>query len=62
MEFDITQSGFVENIKVLKSEGGSAFEREAVKAMEKWRYAPKFENGQAVVASAKVQLDFKIGS
>lgn len=60
MEFDITKSGFVENIKVLNSEGGSAFEREAVAAMKKWRYAPKFENGQAVVATSHVQLDFKI--
>ncbi|KTF16083.1 energy transducer TonB [Pseudoalteromonas sp. H105] len=61
MVFDVSKSGFVENIKVLKSEGGTAFEREAIKAMEKWRYAPRFENGLAVVASSKVQLDFKIG-
>ncbi len=62
MRFDVSKAGFVENIEVIKSKGGTAFEREAVKAMEKWRYAPKFENGQAVVASSKVQLDFKIGS
>lgn len=60
MEFDVTESGFVKNIKVLKSEGGTAFEKKAVEAMEKWRYAPKFENGQAVVATSQVQLDFKI--
>lgn len=62
MRFDVSKTGFVENIEVIKSKGGAAFEREAVKAMEKWRYAPKFENGQAVVATSKVQLDFKIGS
>ncbi|NMR25738.1 TonB family protein [Pseudoalteromonas sp. NEC-BIFX-2020_015] len=62
MEFDITPSGFVDNIKVINSsKAGSAFEKEAIKAIEKWRYAPKFEDGKAVTASTKVQLDFKIG-
>ncbi|MEH6393643.1 TonB family protein [Pseudoalteromonas sp.] len=60
VEFDVTTSGFVKNVTVLKSTGGEAFEKEAIKAMEKWRYAPKFENGAAVVAKAQVQLDFKI--
>ena len=36
------------------------FEKEALKAIEKWRYAPKFEDGRAVLAKTKVQLDFKI--
>lgn len=60
MEFEVTPSGFVDNITVVDSEGGTAFEREAVKAMKKWRYAPKFENGQAIAATSRVQLDFKI--
>ncbi|MDP2634884.1 MULTISPECIES: energy transducer TonB [unclassified Pseudoalteromonas] len=60
MEFDVTPTGFVENISVLKSVGGIAFEKEALKAIEKWRYAPKFEDGRAVLAKTKVQLDFKI--
>ena len=60
MEFDVTPTGFVENISVLKSVGGVAFEKEALKAIEKWRYAPKFEDGRAVLAKTKVQLDFKI--
>lgn len=61
MEFDVNTAGFVKNITIIKSEGGEAFEQEAIKAMEKWRYAPKFEDGKTVVAKAQVQLDFKIG-
>ncbi|MDP4985116.1 energy transducer TonB [Pseudoalteromonas tunicata] len=61
MQFDISATGFVKNIVVLDSEGGSQFEEESIKALEKWRYAPKFENGRAVVAGPlTVQLDFKI--
>ncbi len=62
MEFEVTPSGFVNNIAVVSSEGGTAFEKEAVKAVEKWRYAPKFENGQAIAATTRVQLDFKINN
>lgn len=60
MEFEVNESGFVKNLQVLSSEGGLAFEKSAVEALEQWRYAPKFENGKAVAATSKVQLDFKV--
>jgi TonB family protein len=59
LSFDITPSGFVDNIAVLRSEGGASFEDRSIKALSDWRYAPKFENGAAVTASGKkVRLDF----
>jgi TonB family protein len=60
IEFTISDFGFVKDPKVLDSKGGKGFEKEALIAMKKWRYAPKFENGQAVEATASVQLDFKM--
>ena len=59
LEFDITPSGFVENIKVLDATAQS-FADESIKVLKKWRYAPKFENGLAVKATATVQMDFKL--
>ena len=60
MTFDISASGFVENIQVIDS-SSPLFTKESIAALNKWRYAPKFENGQAVTATdIKVQLDYKI--
>ena len=63
MTFTIDEMGFVRDAMVVDSEGGSAFEHEAKKALKQWRYAPKFEHGKATrVENRKVQLDFKLGS
>lgn len=40
--------------------GGALFEKESIEALNKWRYAPKFENGKAVEAQSSVQLDYTI--
>lgn len=60
LQFDVDTAGFVKNSSVISSEGGHAFEKSALEALKKWRYAPKFENGSPVVASTQVQIDFKI--
>lgn len=61
LSFDISEYGFVENITVLESRGGALFANEGLKALEQWRYAPKFENGKPVVAKELVvQLDFEL--
>lgn len=57
-KFSITLSGFVDDIELLSS-SGPVFPRYAKKALEQWRYAPKFENGKAVRAeNLKVTLNF----
>lgn len=62
MSFDISESGVPINIKVLKSVPKKIFNKAAIKALSKWRYAPKVENGKAVVQqNLTVQLDFKMG-
>ena len=60
LEFVIDSFGFVKDIKVIETTSDS-FAKEGVKALEKWRYAPKISDGQAVVSpKMKVRLDFKI--
>ena len=59
LEFDITPAGFVDNIRVL-DKSNEVFAKESIKALKKWRYAPKFENGQAITATAQVQIDFQL--
>lgn len=60
--FTVTPYGFVEDIELLDSSGNKGFIREAKKAVKKWRYAPKFENGKPIAATSTLQLDFKLGS
>lgn len=60
MEFEVDTAGFVKNVSILNSDGGVSFEKSAIKAVEQWRYAPKFEKGQPVNAVTQVQLDFKV--
>ena len=52
----------VKDIKVAKNiKGGKLFEEESIKAVKKWRYAPKVVNGETVEATGQmVQLDFKL--
>ncbi|MFS1423221.1 TonB family protein [Shewanella sp. 10N.286.48.B5] len=61
LSLTIDKNGFVTNPKVIKSKGGKSFEIEALKALKKWRYAPKFVDGKPVEAETTLQLDFSIG-
>lgn len=63
VEFDIDEYGFVTKPRVLESQGGARFESATLKALEKWRYTPKFEDGEVKIAeNRRVQMDFTIGS
>ncbi len=58
--FKVDKQGFVTEAEVITVEGGKKFGKAALEAVKKWRYAPKFENGQPVVAKSKVQIDFNM--
>ncbi|GGI94306.1 cell envelope biogenesis protein TonB [Shewanella hanedai] len=58
LSFTIDESGFVTDPKIIDSKGGSRFETESLKVIQKWRYAPKFVNGKSVAAPSTVQLDY----
>jgi protein TonB len=47
-EFTITTSGTVKDVKVIDSEPKGLFEDAATKAILRWKYNPKVEEGRAV--------------
>ena len=51
--FDVTPEGSPTNIRILTCES-SLFERAAIRAVERWRYNPKVENGVAVARTGVV--------
>jgi len=61
LSFDINESGRVINIKVLQAEPRRLFDREAKRALKKWKYKPMVVNGQAVSQlGQKIRLDFQL--
>jgi len=48
VEFTITIAGTVEDVRVIESEPSSIFDRESIRAIKRWKYQPKMENGQPV--------------
>jgi TonB family protein len=61
LEFNISDEGFVKDIKTLSS-SNSRFTRAAEKALKQWRYAPKIVNGKPVFSErVTVQIGFKMG-
>lgn len=59
LRFDISEEGTTENIKVIKSVPSGFFDKEAIRALSRWKYEPKLENGIAVrQVGILVQLDF----
>lgn len=61
LSFTINEAGGVEDIKVLEAQPKRVFDREARRALAKWKYKPKIEGGKAVKQFGQtVQLDFKL--
>ncbi|WP_417349454.1 energy transducer TonB [Ferrimonas sp.] len=58
LDITIDKQGFVTDMEVLDSQGHKDFVKETKKAVKKWRYAPKFQDGQPVAATTKVRMDF----
>ena len=61
LQFNITPAGTVSDVQVLDSRPPKIFDRVAVKALRKWKYRPKMEDGKPVEQKGlKVLLDFKL--
>lgn len=59
--FDIDKGGRPINIKIVEGKPARVFDREAIKALKRWKYQPKLVNGNAVVQGGqKVKLEFKL--
>lgn len=60
LEFTITQTGSVIDMKVLKSDPPNVFDRSAKRALSTWKFKPKIENNAAVEQRASVQINFQL--
>lgn len=48
VEFSITRTGTVEDIKVVDSDPPNTFNRAAIRAIKRWKYQPQMLNGKAI--------------
>ncbi len=61
LSFTITETGEVDDISVIKAEPNRIFNREAMRALRKWKYKPKIVDGKAVrQPGMSVELVFKL--
>ncbi len=61
VEFTISKLGTVKNPTVINSHPSSIFDRSALKAIRKWKYTPKIEDGEPVERPGeKVRLRFDL--
>ncbi len=62
LEFTISPVGTVQNAQVIGSEPAYIFDRAALRAVRKWKYNPKIENGAAIARpGVQVRLRFELG-
>ncbi|KKO47067.1 hypothetical protein WG68_03120 [Arsukibacterium ikkense] len=61
LSFSIDEAGAVTDVKVLQAEPRGVFEREAARALRRWKYQPQVIDGKAIRQSnLQVVLDFTV--
>ena len=61
LSFTINEIGGVEDVKVMEAQPKRIFDKEAKRALRKWKYKPKVVDGKAMrQPGLTVQLDFKM--
>jgi len=61
LSFTINEIGGVEDVKVIEAKPKRVFDKEAKRALRKWKYKPKVEEGKVLKQTGlTVQLDFKM--
>ncbi|MCV2883136.1 energy transducer TonB [Aestuariibacter sp. AA17] len=61
LSFTINEVGGVEDVEVIEAEPKRVFDREARRALRKWKYKPRIVDGKPVKQfNQQVQLDFKL--
>ncbi len=61
MEFNVTEIGTVENVVVIESKPTGVFDKSAIDAATKFRYIPRYVDGQPVsVAGVRNRINFDI--
>ena len=60
LQFTVNAEGRVENIRILSAEPPGVFERAARRAVSRWRFAPRRENGVAVSREVSKTMNFRL--
>ena len=60
VEFIVTESGSPEYIKIISSKPGDIFSNAAIRAIERWRFAPGKKNGKEVATRVRQKVEFKL--
>jgi len=61
LRFDVTAEGTTTHIRILDSDPPKTFDRAAIRAVEKYKYKPRIEDGAAVLRpGVEVVLSFEI--
>ena len=61
LRFTISASGTVQDAEVTNSHPGNVFDRAALRAVRRWKYNPKIEDGNPVVRhGVTVRLEFEL--
>ena len=60
VEFTITETGTVKNARVVESVPPRVFNREAIRAILKWKFKPRVVEGVAVERQATQVIDFNL--
>jgi protein TonB len=59
-EFTITTDGSVKDIKIVKADPPEIFDQSVIQAIQKWKFSPQIENGQAVEKRARQDIRFTL--
>jgi len=62
IEFTITETGSVRNPRVIDSQPPRVFDREAIRAILRWKFKPRVIDGVAVERTATQTIDFNLDS
>ena len=60
LEFTITETGTVKSPRVIEAEPPRVFNREAIRAILKWKFKPRVVDGMAVERQATQTIDFNL--
>ncbi|MDN4501990.1 M56 family metallopeptidase [Alteromonadaceae bacterium BrNp21-10] len=61
LQFDISQTGATENVKVIKSQPENVFDAASIEALSQWQYKPRIVGGKAQTQrDMLVQLDYQL--
>lgn len=62
IEFTVSTTGDVTDVRVVNAQPKRGdFDREAIRAVQQWKFRPKIENGRPVDATVKQRLNFTLG-